>query len=357
MNTYKIILLIGTIQGFLLTISLLIRNYNKKKQNYFFLVLVTIFSCLLFAKLNFNDEDYLKNPYIWHVADLIPFCIGPLWFFTIQKSIQPKVKIYMKDIWALSPAFLQILILVYMLNLSTEDITQRSKYWWYLPAFYFFCLRLLFVNAYFLWRTHLLLKNYQDTKFPALLIKGQYAFLGIILVWLISFVSSFFIGSGFSLNLQAYDIAFISFAFLTFALAALAIIKPESFYFLNTTYDLSENYVLQQVANKVIAYIEEKDAFRNPNFTLNQLAEEIVSNPVITSKAINRILKKSYSDLMNAYRVKYFLRLAQQEKLKNLTLWAIAQEAGFGNKVSFHKAFKKECGTTPKSYLSKLENG
>jgi len=101
-----------------------------------------------------------------------------------------------------------------------------------------------------------------------------------------------------------------------------------------------------------VAFIQEKEPFLKSNFSLNELSTEIQSNPVLTSKAINRVLKSTYNDLMNEYRIKYFLRLAREERMKNLTHWAIAQEAGFGNKVSFYKAFKKMMGTTPKVYLT-----
>ncbi|MEL6142865.1 MAG: helix-turn-helix domain-containing protein, partial [Bacteroidota bacterium] len=110
--------------------------------------------------------------------------------------------------------------------------------------------------------------------------------------------------------------------------------------------------LLVQIAESAQIYLHEKQPFLKPGYTLQELSEDIQSSPVLTSKAINRVLKTNFNELMNEQRVKHFIRLARLERSEHLTLWGIAQEAGFGNKVTFYKAFKKQMGTTPKVYLA-----
>lgn len=356
MSIYKIFILIGLIQGGFLTLALLIKNYGHKKHNYYFLALISVISLALFSKFLFTPEHYRFFPHIWFVGDTITYLIGFLWYLTIQKSIYPKVKLTKSDYFSFSPVLFHVFFLIFIFTLSREKLLLAYKESWYSISFYVFCFTSSFVNIVFLWKSHLILKKYKDTKFPNLLIKGQYAFLIILVIWVLSFLFSFLATNAYLINLQAYNYAFLSLAFLTFALAFLAIIKPESFYFLTQTFDISENYVLKQIADKVINYIEENEPFLRNNFSLQELSQEIQSNNVLTSKAINRVLKTSYSDLINDYRVKHFVKLARQEQFKNLTLWAIAQDAGFANKVTFYKAFKKMTGTTPKNYLTNFVN-
>lgn len=356
MSIYKILILIGLIQGLLLTFALLIKNYGNKKQNHYFFALIFLICFALLSKFLFNAERFQALPHIWYVVDITTYSIGFLWFLTIQKSIYPKIKLSKNDYLLLSPILYHVFFLIFIFTISKKQLLLASQKHLYSFSFYIFCLTALFVNIAFLWKSHLILKKYKDTRFPDLLIKGQYAFLIILLIWITSFALSFFTSHSFLINLKAYSYAFLSLAFLTFTLAFLAIIKPESFYFLTQTFDASENYVLKQIADKAVLYLEEKEAFLKNNFSLNELSQAIQSNSVLTSKAINRILKTSYSDLINKYRVNHFVKLAHQEQLKNLTLWAIAQDAGFANKVTFYKAFKKNTGTTPKNYLTNFTN-
>ena len=233
-------------------------------------------------------------------------------------------------------------------------LLENARQDWFEVFFYLFCLSVLIVNGGFLWKARQVLKQYKDEQFPDLLIKGQYAFLVIIVIWLGAFLLSFLLTTDYNINLNAYHYAMVSFAFLAFSMAFLALIRPASFYFLNQTFDSSETFVLQQIADSIMTYLQENTPYLDSQYSLQDLSIAVQSNPVLTSKAINRILKTNYNELMNELRVKHFIQLAQEGQTKNLTLWAIAQEAGFGNKATFYKAFKKNIGTTPKAYLSSI---
>ena len=102
---------------------------------------------------------------------------------------------------------------------------------------------------------------------------------------------------------------------------------------------------------RVIREIGDNNLFLDPNFSLHELSKSIDSTPILTSKAINHYLKTNFKDLMNEFRINHFIRMAKNTDYNNLTHWALAQESGFGNKVSFYKAFKKMTGSTPKAYL------
>lgn len=354
MELFDTILLVGIVQGVFLTAGLLVKNYGKKKQNFYFFALLVLVSLALLSKFLYTPEKYQEGPHIWFIADLVAYLIGPLWYFTIKKSILPKVQLSLRDWVLLAPMLYHIGFIVFIYNLSNEELLAAGVTKWFNSSFYIFCSTVLLVNGAFLWEAHQILRKHRDAQFPELLIKGQYAFLFILVIWIGSFMGSFLWSNRYMINFTAYRYAFVSLSFLTFSLAFLALIRPASFYFLTQTYDSGETFILQEIADKALQFLQEKEPFLQRNYSLHEFSTAIQSNPVLTSKAINRILKTTYTDLMNEYRVRYFLKMAQDKRRQNLTHWAIAQEAGFGNKVSFYKAFKKLMGTTPKVYLAAL---
>ncbi len=346
------IILIGVVQGVLLTGGLTVRNWGKKNQNGYFLLLVGLITFTLASHYFYSSEVYTQLPQLWYVADTVAYFIGPLWYWTILKSSRERLQFRWQELAWLLPVLPQIAFVAYLATLHPNTIIAEERSGAFNPWFMLFCITVLWTNGSYLVRAHLVWRRYRNPQFPSLLLRGQYIMLGIVGIWVLAFAASFLLSNYLAINLLAYRFAFMSFAFLTFGLAFMALVRPEAFYFLTQTYDHSEHFVLQQIAHQATQYIETHQPFLESSFSLPQLAEEIHSNPVLTSKAINSVLGTSYSDLMNGYRVKHFLKLAREERFRQLTHWAIAQEAGFGNKTSFYKAFKKSMGMTPKAYLT-----
>ena len=59
----------------------------------------------------------------------------------------------------------------------------------------------------------------------------------------------------------------------------------------------------------------------------------------------------SFNNLINKYRVLYFLDLVKSKKYKNYSIDALAQEAGFNSRHHLYKPFKKFHGGTPSDYI------
>ena len=117
--------------------------------------------------------------------------------------------------------------------------------------FYVFCATVFLVNASYLYRSYLmLLSKKASVKFPPLLLKGQYAMLLVICVWALSLLANLFLYDDYLINLTLYRLAFLTLSFLTFSLAFLALLRPESFYFLTQVYDSSKAYIMQEIAKK-----------------------------------------------------------------------------------------------------------
>jgi len=64
-------------------------------------------------------------------------------------------------------------------------------------------------------------------------------------------------------------------------------------------------------------------------------------------------MEMNYFDFINSYRVKEAMNLLQTAQEIDSKIIAIAFDSGFNNRTSFHLAFKKVTGLTPKEYREK----
>jgi YesN/AraC family two-component response regulator len=77
--------------------------------------------------------------------------------------------------------------------------------------------------------------------------------------------------------------------------------------------------------------------------------------PHIFSAFVSQAYHANFNDVINGYRIKYIEEGLKNEKWNELTLEAIAEKAGFNNRVTFLTAFKKFTGTTPTQYIKNIE--
>ena len=107
----------------------------------------------------------------------------------------------------------------------------------------------------------------------------------------------------------------------------------------------------EEIWAEMEAVMEEEHPYRNPEYRLNDLAERLNRSLHHVSQVINAKLGVSFSDFINQYRVKEAQQLLQSDRAKQLTILAIALEAGFNSKTAFYNAFKKATGQTPSQFM------
>jgi AraC-like DNA-binding protein len=65
---------------------------------------------------------------------------------------------------------------------------------------------------------------------------------------------------------------------------------------------------------------------------------------------INEHMGKNFYSLVNDYRVEEVKQRMEDPAYRNLTILAIAYDAGFNAKSSFNTIFKEKTGMTPSEY-------
>ena len=104
------------------------------------------------------------------------------------------------------------------------------------------------------------------------------------------------------------------------------------------------------ICRQITAYLEESEAFKNPDFSLASLSIATGISQKTISRSINGYCHKNFFDLVNGMRVEN-AKNKMRDLQKNYTIESIATECGFRSHSSFYLVFKKFEGTTPAEWL------
>ncbi|GAA4015871.1 hypothetical protein GCM10022408_31600 [Hymenobacter fastidiosus] len=104
---------------------------------------------------------------------------------------------------------------------------------------------------------------------------------------------------------------------------------------------------------RVVQALEQEELFRNPELTLDGLAQHLELTPNTVSQLLNAGLGQSFHDVVNGYRLAEVKRRLLTNDARRLTVLALALEAGFNSKTTFNRVFKEKTGFTPKEYQKK----
>lgn len=107
------------------------------------------------------------------------------------------------------------------------------------------------------------------------------------------------------------------------------------------------------LAARFTSVMLEERLFCNPSITLASVAERLNTNRTYLSKAINEKLGKTFTQVINDYRIHEAIRM-MSEKQSNVPLKQLCYEVGFSSISTFYSLFQSVTGMTPAVYRSKL---
>ena len=101
---------------------------------------------------------------------------------------------------------------------------------------------------------------------------------------------------------------------------------------------------------------EKERGFLTAKISLHAFAKNIQTNTKYLSKVINTYKLKSFRNYINDLRIQYSIeQLQNNNRFRNYTVKAMAEEAGFTTVNSFSKAFQKRTGNTVSGFLKQEE--
>lgn len=351
-NLYDLLLL-GTIFTGLTFAALLwfAKSINQAAKRFLSLALVV----MVFWMVRTSDIDIRIGNYhpgwSW-IPPQFSLAFGPLIFFYVLKLTLPEYKFGWKDMLHFIPVLLQLM--AWALAAKAVATTQLNA--------------LLHVLAFvsvivYLYRCHRLIEDfYQRLNFIGgdryrIELRWLHRLLvvfGVLWLSLLPYAAVNYFLYQKHLTAELFYPWYLVLAVMTIWIAAVALLRPEMELPAQTTPasaspQLRDKGIWLRNAMKTNRY------YRDPELSLNSLAEKLGIHTHELSRIINTALKKSFNDFVNEYRVAEVVRNMQDTAYDRMNLAGIALESGFNSKATFHRIFKQVTGKSPAEYKTDLK--
>ncbi len=109
----------------------------------------------------------------------------------------------------------------------------------------------------------------------------------------------------------------------------------------------------EDIVKKLAACMDNEKPYLMSSLSVEDLSKKLNIPAKNLSQALHSGFNKNFYDFINSYRIDEVKKRIEDIRSQNLTLFAIALEAGFNSKSVFNEAFKKHAGMTPKVYKSR----
>ena len=352
-----------------LTFSLLLwftKKANQGANRFLALALVTI--VLWTTRLLGTDiglSTYLTN---WDRLPLqFSLALGPLIFFYVLKITRPEYNFRRKDLLHFSPLLLELgaQALEVSDSIKTGAATYETATFQLInPVLQLLAFISVIIHLYL---SHRLIERfYKQLKFNNGSDRYRYemrwlhnlirAFGLLWLLW-IPFTAADHFYYRHQLNIHAYYPLYLVLAVMTIWMSAVAFLRqgagtlahPTSFLKPPLPAEMKQKGTWLKKALKAGLY------YRDPELTLNSLADKLDLGPHELSRIINTALKKSFNDFIGEYRVADVIQKMQDPAYDHITLLGIAFESGFNSKTTFNRIFKQVTGKSPVEYKNDLK--
>ncbi len=109
-----------------------------------------------------------------------------------------------------------------------------------------------------------------------------------------------------------------------------------------------EKIDIEEIIGKITCMMEEEKKFASEAISLKSLARDLAITPHQLSELLNTRLNKTFSSLVNEYRINEARNILVREPDRKII--SIAYDVGFNSPSAFYNAFKKISGMPPSRY-------
>ncbi len=335
-----IFMLIGLVNGLLIGFFLLLKK--KSPLSLRWVALATILFCLtkvkefLFvfgARMNVRTsiEDFFQ----------FTFLIPPLLLYSVKGMTDPPGRL---NYWLLTPGFVLLFIILPLLVLRV--IPQNGWLNAYLP--------IIVDTITFLWLISIYIKYKKEVRVKLEVYLPLYMFTIIFGMLFISRIAQIIF-----MNLHEWGVAdkyqwwFYFRLILTSVLVYLLSIALVFVFFKRKKILAGSTKIYDLLDEVILRQLEDDEFYLKNDITLEHVAVRYGVSSKALSIAIKHYKGIGYNDYMNNLRIDYFVRALDSEKLRSMTIYGLAEAAGFKSKATFIRAFKKRFKSTPSEYIKK----
>lgn len=371
---FSTIILLGALQGFIVTGLLFFIKKNKHSNRIlaFLILVITLASFNLYG----NYADWFGSPVLRLLAQIIPLvipmAIGPLIYFYVQSILEHEFKITKKQRLHFYPLLIDFIpsltVIIYGTGLLLKLVNNNPAPWgnfidtfnvyadiprWMSVTFYVW-LSAKYLVAYKLKHNGTLNGHSLYFKWLSQFIRVFMIFQVIWLLYLVPYVIPRY--TDWMLNTFDWYPIYLPMAVIIYWLGIKGYVISQQQVISdkksppNTA--LSAELVEQVIAS-LTKTMEEDRAYLNPNLNLGIMAETTGFAQRIISTVLNQHMQISFNDYVNGYRVNECKERMCRPEMNNLTIAGVAVECGFSSQATFQRVFKVSTGLTPKEYISK----
>jgi len=353
-----------------LTFALLLwftKSINQSANRYLALALAVVVTHLMWILgIDVRLETYVPE---WSLLPMqFSLSLGPLIFFYVLKIARPEFKFRRQDLLHFLPLLLQLSVhlLEVKESIKADTATYNTLIFHLLnPAVQL--LTFISVTIYLHKSYRLIEQYYQRLKFNGvdryrLELRWLHRLLtsfGVLWVLWIPFTAADYFYYHRHLNLHAYYPVYFLLSAMIIWMAATAFLRPQPTLHADNALVLKPLLPadLKQKGTWLKNAVRDNRYYQDPELSLGSLAEKLGIHTHELSKIINMVLKKSFNDFINEYRVRDVIWKMQDASFDHITLLGIAYEAGFNSKATFNRIFKQMTGESPVEYKANLKKG
>ncbi|WP_340199800.1 helix-turn-helix domain-containing protein [Ascidiimonas sp. W6] len=366
---FATVLGVGSLQGVILTFSLVFFKKLHHIANRYLLALSVVLSLLLSNNFIIASGYYVKFPHLIFVVYPAALLIGPFFYLYVLSLLNPKRKFRLYDVlhfvWYLYFLFEHRKFLI----LAPEYKIKAAEYFFYSDQLLNMAVhpkvvlsRIVMVlyaiaSLYILKNKIKQQKNWSSSGNLLYLNKFKwigYLYLGYTILFMLGHLYSFF----FKMTIARYEVYnhLLNSVIILF-LSIIALNQPERLIFSITPNNGSKktNESNGLVIYNLKKFMQDSKPYLNPDLKLHDLAGLMNTSSHVLSTLINTELKVNFFEFVNQYRVEEFKNRVASGDNKRLTLLAIAFDVGFNSKATFNRIFKKNTGMSPSEYLKQLK--
>ncbi|MDP9076703.1 MAG: ABC transporter permease [Bacteroidota bacterium] len=289
--------------------------------------------------------------------------LGPLIYFYVLKITRPEYKFRYKDLLHFNPLLLELG--AHALEVSESARTSAATYDTLIfrqinPVFY--AAAFVSVSVY-LYASHRLIgRFYQRLKFTG---GDRYRhemrwlhklLIGFGVVWLL-WIPFTVAGYYYHADAHFYYPLYFLLGVMTIWMAAKVFSKPEVSILPNPAPFLKPPLPaeMKQRGIWLKKAVQTARYYQDPELSLTLLAERLELTTHELSRIINTVLKKSFNDFINEFRVADVVGKMEDPAYAHLTLLGIAFESGFNSKSTFNRAFRQMTGKSAAEHKNELK--
>ena len=344
------------------------RKDQRQLINGYFIVLAVVLLIGLSGRILYLTEVFGRDSRLIALSEFATLLFGATIYLFCRSTLLRRSFSY-RDLWHYLPAaFYNVMIVAVVILPSRETMSARfADGSFYRFVAFFVGFGLLFNLTYWALSLRLFLRFRSSlTQNASYAVRSRFFLLfllavgGCLFTWLAVYLIS--LSGGHFIARSTTQLIWLCLALLILFLAYYGIRQPELYglvgaepapvKYAQSRFSGSE---LERLETQLEQLMVNKKPYLNRKLLKAELAELLgVSSPEL-ARLLNERIGMNFFEYVNYFRIKEFVALAKTERAQELTLFGLAQEAGFNSRTTFNKAFRKLMGTSPGAYFKETK--